>query len=129
MSFQTPFSSLRTLDFLSICLGIDSLSAAEGKQIIILKIIIKKTFLPFSLLANLELSYQGSTLMILFTCSILFVSQAELVGTFGGIFSFHSLSQVGLLLVDEQMVSTIWTGKYHFGELYPKTGFCQNSYT
>ncbi|XP_010826496.1 PREDICTED: cation channel sperm-associated protein subunit delta isoform X2 [Bison bison bison] len=28
---------------------------------------------------------------------------AELVGTFGGIFSFHSLSQVGLLLVDEQM--------------------------
>uniref|UniRef100_A0A4W2EQE0 Cation channel sperm-associated auxiliary subunit delta n=1 Tax=Bos indicus x Bos taurus TaxID=30522 RepID=A0A4W2EQE0_BOBOX len=29
--------------------------------------------------------------------------RAELVGTFGGIFSFHSLSQVGLLLVDEQM--------------------------
>ncbi|ELR52075.1 Transmembrane protein 146 [Bos mutus] len=55
------------------------------------------------LLANLELSYKGSTLMILFTCSIPFVSQAELVGTFGGIFSFHSLSQVGLLLVDKQM--------------------------
>ena len=67
--------------------------------------------------------------MILFTCSILFVSQAELVGTFGGIFSFHSLSQVGLLLVDEQMVSTIWTGKNHFGDLYPKTGFCQNPCT
>lgn len=67
--------------------------------------------------------------MILFTCSIPFVSQAELVGTFGGIFSFHSLSQVGLLLVDEQMVSTIWTGKNHFGDLYPKIGFCQNSYT
>lgn len=30
-------------------------------------------------------------------------SVAELVGTFGGIFSFHSLSQVGLLLVDKQM--------------------------
>ncbi|XP_040097991.1 cation channel sperm-associated protein subunit delta [Oryx dammah] len=28
---------------------------------------------------------------------------AELVGTFGGILSFHSLSQVGLLLVDKQM--------------------------
>ena len=67
--------------------------------------------------------------MILFTCSIPFVSQAELVGTFGGIFSFHSLSQVGLLLVDKQMVSTIWTGKNHFGDLYPKIGFCQNSYT
>ncbi|CAN0433650.1 unnamed protein product [Rangifer tarandus platyrhynchus] len=29
--------------------------------------------------------------------------RAELVGTLGGIFSFHSLSQVGLLLVDQQM--------------------------
>ncbi|KAB0356226.1 hypothetical protein FD754_000382, partial [Muntiacus muntjak] len=29
--------------------------------------------------------------------------RAELIGTLGGIFSFHSLSQVGLLLVDQQM--------------------------
>uniref|UniRef100_A0A8C6DJH3 Cation channel sperm-associated auxiliary subunit delta n=1 Tax=Moschus moschiferus TaxID=68415 RepID=A0A8C6DJH3_MOSMO len=32
-----------------------------------------------------------------------FQKYAELVGTLGGIFSFHSLSQVGLLLVDKQM--------------------------
>uniref|UniRef100_A0A8C2PFJ7 Cation channel sperm-associated auxiliary subunit delta n=1 Tax=Capra hircus TaxID=9925 RepID=A0A8C2PFJ7_CAPHI len=47
--------------------------------------------------------------------------RAELVGTFGGIFSFHSLSQVGLLLVDEQMVSTIWTGNFGLPFEYDRT--------